>query len=485
MSNRHPSPKPAAAGRLRDLLDAGTFQELRFSDQTGSGADKPAAAKSLVVGLGRVDSAPVCVFAQDASVWGGSLGTADGAQIAALQQYALKRKWPIIGIWDGGGARIQDGVGALGAFGKIFRGNVELAGQIPQISIVLGACAGGACYSPALTDFIIMVNDQSRMFLTGPDVTKELTGENVSAEQLGGCHLHTETSGVAHYAAAADNDAFQYARELISFLSAESQGKFEHYESPAHPIELPASATQPYDMRNLLRSIFDASSFLEVQPAFAPNLITGYARIAGIPVAVVANQPMQLAGALDVKAAAKGARFVTTSSKLRLPIATFVDVPGFLPGIEQEEAGIIHNGADLVSAYANAQVPLLTIITRKAFGGAFIALGSKSLGADFVSAWPDSQIGIMDAAAAIGIVKRRELANVLATQGQTAADIARAAYTRAYRQTQTPEQALLAGQIDAIIAPDQTRAHLVNALGNLPSALVDADFRPVTRLAAP
>jgi len=453
---------PSAQQRIVALLDDNTF---RSYPQQQHGA---AAGQSLVTGTGTIDGVPVCVFAQDTTYFGGSVGVSDGKQIAELQQHALNLKRPIIGIWDGGGARIQDGVGALAAFGNIFRANVKSTGHIAQVSVVVGACAGGACYSPALTDFIIMIKDKSRMFLTGPEVTRQLTGDNVTAEQLGGCQLHTTNSGVAHYGADNEQAAFAYARNLLSYVTCPTRPQ---YVEPNSNVAIPLSAAQPYDMRTVLRTVFDQGSFLEVQPDYAANLITGYARIAGKSVAIVASQPMQLAGVLDAKAAHKGARFVATSSRLGLPIITFVDVPGFLPGVEQEEAGIIQAGADLVQAYVSAKtndiVPLVTVIIRKAFGGAYIALGSKSLGADWVAAWPTAQIGIMDAASAVGVVHRRELAELAAADGQAAAAAAHTAYVTAYQNTQTAQQALLAGQLDAVIAPDGTRRFVLDALDAL------------------
>ena len=443
-----------ARERIMSFLDAGSFQELATE---GAGA-----GSALIAGIGLANGEMVCVFSQEPAIHGGSLGVGEGAQIKALQSIALTRAIPLVGIWDGGGARIQEGIGALAAFGELFQGIIKLRQQVPQLSIIVGPCAGGSCYSPALTDYIIMVNNTSQMFLTGPQITRELTGENVSAEELGGCALHNSVSGVAHYAANTEQEAFSYARKLLTYLRDVAQ-------NPAPPelakLEIPKSPAQPYDMRIILAAIFDANSILEVQPAFAPNLITAYARLAGQPLAIVASQPMYLAGALDARAATKGSRFINTNSNLGLPIITFVDVPGFLPGIEQEQSGIIRIGADLVTAYVNANVPRITVITRKAFGGAYIALGSKALdNRQIVCAWPNAEIGIMGAEAAINLISRRELQRITTALGTNAAEARRAELIANYQQTQSAEAARMVGQIDAIIDPPNTRAFLCDAL---------------------
>jgi propionyl-CoA carboxylase beta chain len=445
--------------RLSALYDPGTVA-----------VSEPDGVSGVVTASGLVNGQPVLAFSQDVTVIGGSVGAVEGMQISDLQQKALELGVPIIGIWDGGGARIQDGVSALAQFGKIFSGNVAAAGKIPQLSLVLGTCAGGACYSPALTDFVIMVTEQSRMFLTGPYITQEMTGEAATVEELGGCQLHNQISGVAHFAAADEDAAIAYARELLAFFSAplpDSPKPPADNHTDDNPEQLPGiplNPSQPYDVHALLANIFDKDTFLEVQPNFARNLVTGYARLAGNPVAIIANQPTWLAGALDTNAAKKAARFVKTNTNYNLPIITIVDVPGFLPGVKQEGAGIITAGAELVKAYANAKTKLVTLITRKAYGGAFIALGSKSISNAAVIAWPQAQIGVMDAEAAMALVHRRELAAVAAAKGEAAVATTRTQLAAEYRLAQSADHAEAAGQVDSIVTPENTRAALIRSL---------------------
>ncbi len=368
----------------------------------------------VVTGYGTIDGRPVCVFAQDFTVLGGSLGEVFGEKICKVMDLALKTGVPIIGINDSGGARIQEGVVALGLYAEIFKRNTHASGVIPQISLVLGPSAGGAVYSPALTDFIVMVDKTSHMFITGPDVIKTVTGEEVGFEELGGARTHNTKSGVAHYMAQDEDEAFDYVKTLLSYLPSNNMDEVPTIEVDSvmeitdHDREMdtliPDSPNQPYDMHRVIENMLDDDDFLETQPLFAPNIITGFGRVDGHPVGVVANQPMQFAGTLDIDASEKAARFVRTCDAFNIPVLTFVDVPGFLPGTDQEWQGIIRRGAKLLYAYAEATVPLITVITRKAYGGAYDVMGSKHLGADINLAWPTAQIAVMGASGAVNIL---------------------------------------------------------------------------------
>ncbi len=404
---QHARGKKSARERIEALLDEGSFVELDALATHRSrnfGLDKNRIpGDGVVTGYGTVDGRQVCVFSQDFTAFGGSLGEVHGQKITKVQDLALRTGVPIIGISDGGGARIQEGVAALTQFAELFRRNVAASGVIPQISLILGPSAGGAVYSPALTDFIVMADGTSNMFITGPDVIRSVTGEDVDFETLGGGRTHNQRSGVAHYLGADEDEAIDYVRSLIGYLPQNNLGDPPSFppEEPDDvigPLDLeldeliPDSDNQPYDMRTAVETVLDEDSFLEVQPLFAPNVLVGFGHVEGQAVGVIANQPLQMAGTLDIDAAEKAARFVRTCDAFNLPVLTFVDVPGFLPGVGQEHQGIIRRGAKLIYAYAEATVPLVTVITRKAYGGAYIVMGSKQLGADVNLAWPTAQI---------------------------------------------------------------------------------------------
>ncbi|GAA1350934.1 acyl-CoA carboxylase subunit beta [Falsarthrobacter nasiphocae] len=469
--------KGTARSRIESLLDEGSFVEfdqLAVHHSTAFGMDKKRLLTDGVVsGYGTVDGRQVAVYSQDFTVFGGSLSQVNGEKIVKVQQFALKTGCPVIGINDGGGARIQEGVASLAMFADIFRNNVHASGVVPQISLILGPCAGGAAYSPALTDYVVMVDKSSHMFITGPDVIKTVTGEEVDMETLGGARAHNEKTGTATYLAQSEDDAFEFVRELLDFLPSNNltetptapfeQPEEETAEDLALDALIPDSANQPYDMHQVIETIVDDGHFLEMQALYAPNVIIGYGRVEGRPVGIVANQPMQFAGTLDIAASEKAARFVRTCDAFNIPILTLVDVPGFLPGTDQEFQGIIRRGAKLLYAYAEATVPKITVITRKAYGGAYIVMGSKKLGADINLAWPTAQIGVMGAQGAVNILYRRELAAIEAEGGDVADR--RDELVQSYEEELlNPYQAAELGYVDAVIAPSETRLQIIRAL---------------------
>ena len=473
VDKQHAKGKLTAMERIEALLDEGSFQQLdglarHRSHNFGLENERPY-GDGVITGYGTIDGRPVCVFAQDFTVFGGSLGEVFGEKIVKVMDLALKTGCPVIGINDSGGARIQEGVASLGLYGEIFYRNVQASGVIPQISLIMGPCAGGAVYSPAITDFIVMVDKTSHMFITGPDVIKTVTGEDVPFEELGGAHTHNTKSGVAHYMAADESDAFDYVRALLSYLPSNNLDEPPIYDSEAdlaineHDRELdtliPDSPNQPYDMHRIVEHVLDDDEFLEVQPLFAPNIICGFGRVEGRPVGVVANQPMQFAGTLDIDASEKAARFVRTCDAFNIPVLTFVDVPGFLPGTGQEWEGIIRRGAKLIYAYSEATVPLVTVITRKAYGGAYDVMGSKHLGADINLAWPTAQIAVMGAQGAVNILYRKELAEAADPEAERARLIAEYESTLA-----NPYVAAERGYVDRVIMPHETRPMIVRAL---------------------
>src|SRR2546423_12366919 len=422
----HAKGKLTARERIYALVDEGSFVELdalarHRSTNFGLEKNRPL-GDGVVTGYGTIDGRDVCLFSQDSTVFGGSLGEVYGEKIVKVMDLALTTGRPLIGINDGAGARIQEGVVSLGLYGEIFHRNIQASGVIPQISLIMGAAAGGHVYSPALTDFVVMVDQTSQMFITGPDVIKTVTGEDVSMEDLGGARTHNTKSGNAHYMGADEKDAIDYVQGLLSFLPSNNLDDAPVYdvaadlEVSAADLELdsliPDSANQPYDMHRVIEHIVDDADILPVHPLFAPNIVVGFGRVEGRSVGVVANQPMQLAGCLDIDASEKAARFVRTCDAFNVPVLTFVDVPGFLPGTDQEWNGIIRRGAKLIYAYAEATVPLITVITRKAFGGAYDVMGSKHLGADLNLAWPTAQIAVMGAQGAVNILHRRTLAAI-------------------------------------------------------------------------
>ncbi|MGI5339702.1 acyl-CoA carboxylase subunit beta [Streptomyces sp. CA-181903] len=479
VEKQHAKGKLTARERIELLLDEGSFVELdefarHRSTNFGIERNRPY-GDGVVTGYGTVDGRTVCVYSQDFTIFGGSLGEVYGEKIVKVMDFALKTGCPVVGINDGGGARIQEGVVALGLFAEIFRRNVHGSGVIPQISLIVGPCAGGAVYSPAITDFTVMVDQTSHMFITGPDVIKTVTGEDVGFEELGGARTHNATSGVAHHMAGDEKEAIEYVKALLSYLPSNNLS-----EPPAFPEEadlevsdtdreldtlIPDSANQPYDMHTAIEHVLDDGEFLETQALFAPNIITGFGRVEGHPVGIVANQPMQFAGCLDIDASEKAARFVRTCDAFNVPVLTFVDVPGFLPGTDQEYNGIIRRGAKLIYAYAEATVPLITVITRKAFGGAYDVMGSKHLGADLNLAWPTAQIAVMGAQGAVNILHRRALA---AAESDEEREELRARLIADYEDTLlNPYTAAERGYVDAVIMPSDTRRHIVRGLRTL------------------
>lgn len=473
VEKQHAKGKQTATERLEAFLDEGSFQQidgLRRHRAYGFGMEKSRPlGDGVITGYGTVNGRQVYVYAQDFTVFGGSLGQVFGEKIVKVMDLAMKTGCPLIGFNDSGGARIQEGVESLAMYGEIFKRNVHASGVIPQISLIMGPCAGGSVYSPAITDFTIMVDKTSHMFITGPDVIKTVTGEDVGFEELGGARTHNSISGVAHYMGHDEHEAIQYVKALLSFLPDNNMD-----EAPSFPWEaslditdedlemdvlIPDSANQPYDMHRIIEHVLDDNYLLEVQPLFAPNIITGFGRIEGHSVGIVANQPMQLAGTLDINASEKAARFIRTCDAFNIPVVSFVDVPGFLPGTEQEWDGIIRRGAKLIYAYAEATVPLVTVITRKAYGGAYIVMGSKHLGADVNLAWPSAQIAVMGAQGAVNILYRKELA------ASDNPDVTRAELIDNYeQQLNNPYPAAEAGHIDRVIYPHETRAHVIRAL---------------------
>ncbi|MBO0805615.1 MAG: acyl-CoA carboxylase subunit beta [Nocardiopsaceae bacterium] len=476
VEKQHAKGKLTARERIDLFLDPGSFTELdelarHRAHDFGIDRNRPY-GDGVVTGHGTVDGRPVAVFSHDFTVFGGSLGEVYGEKIVKVMDFAMKTGCPVVGFNDGGGARIQEGVVALGLFAEIFFRNTRASGVIPQISLIMGPAAGGAVYSPAITDFTLMVEGTSHMFITGPDVIKTVTGEDVTFEELGGAHSHASRSGVAHYQAESEQDCIEFARDLLSYLPSNNLD-----ELPVVPTEteleitpddealdalIPDSPNQPYDIRTVVETVLDPGTFLEIHENFAKNIVVGFGRVAGSPIGVVANQPMHFAGTLDIDASEKAARFVRTCDAFNIPVLTFVDVPGFLPGTDQEWNGIIRRGAKLLYAYAEATVPKITVITRKAYGGAYDVMGSKHLGGDTNLAWPTAQIAVMGARGAVNILYRRELA---ASENP---DELRAERTQEYEDTlANPYVAAERGYLDAVIRPAETRIHVTRALAAL------------------
>ncbi len=475
--------KKTARERLDMLLDPDSFVELdelarHRATNFGQDRNRPY-GDGVITGYGTIDGRPVCVFSQDVTVFGGSLGEVYGEKIVKVLELALKTGCPIIGINEGGGARIQEGVASLGLYGEIFRRNTHASGVIPQISLIMGPCAGGHVYSPALTDFTIMVDQSSNMFITGPDVIKTVTGEEVTFEDLGGARTHNTRSGNAHYLAVDEEDALSYVKELLSFLPSNNLSDPPVFDAPdiSHgPVAdtlteadreldtlIPDSANQPYDMHEVIIRVVDDGEFLEVHELFAPNVVVGFGRVEGQAVGIVANQPTQYAGCLDIDASEKAARFVRTCDAFNVPVLTFVDVPGFLPGTDQEWNGIIRRGAKLIYAYCEATVPKITVITRKAYGGAYDVMGSKHLGGDMSLAWPTAQIAVMGASGAVNILYRKELA--AAEEKGEDVETLRAQLQQEYEDTlANPYVAAERGYVDSVIPPSYTRSYVSRSL---------------------
>ena len=482
IEKQHAKGKMTARERIAALVDPGSFtefDELARHRSVAFGMDKERPyGDGVVIGYGAIDGRQVAIFSQDFTVMGGSLGEVFGEKIVKIMDFALKAGIPLIGINDSGGARIQEGVVSLGLYGEIFRRNARLSGVIPQISLILGPCAGGAVYSPAMTDFTIMVEGTSHMFITGPEVIKAVTGEDVEMEELGGARTHNTKTGNSHYHAANELDAIDYVKNLLAFLPSNNRDR-----APLFPITgvnevhasdlalntiIPDSPNQPYDMKVVIKAIFDEGEFLEIQETFAPNIVIGFGRIEGHAVGVIANQPLQLAGTLDIDASEKAARFVRTCDAFNIPILTLVDVPGFLPGTDQEWNGIIRRGAKLLYAYGEATVPMVTLITRKAYGGAYDVMGSKHLGADVNLAWPTAQIAVMGAQGAVNLLYRRELA------AASDPEELRKRLMAEYDDTlANPYLAAERGFVDAVIEPAQTRLSITRAFRALRNKRVE------------
>jgi len=478
VEKQHAKGRKTARERIEMLFDEGTFvelDELARHRSTAFGLEKRRPyGDGVVTGYGAVDGRQVCVFSQDFTIFGGSLGQVYGEKITKVMDLAMKTGCPIIGINEGAGARIQEGVVSLGLYGEIFRRNVHASGVIPQISLIMGSCAGGHVYSPAVTDFTVMVDGTSNMFITGPDVLKTVTGEDVTMEELGGARTHNTRSGNAHYMGSDEEDAIEYVKTLLSYLPQNNLDPAPTYDGSGLGQDadleitdldrtldtvIPDGANQPYDMHEVITAVLDDEEFLEVHGLFAPNIVVGFGRVEGRSVGVVANQPMQFAGTLDIDASEKAARFVRTCDAFNIPVLTFVDVPGFLPGTDQEWNGIIRRGAKLIYAYAEATVPLVTIITRKAYGGAYDVMGSKHLGADINLAWPTAQIAVMGAQGAVNILYRTELKEAADPEAR------RAELITEYEDTlANPYVAAERGYVDGVIAPHETRIEIVKAL---------------------
>ena len=477
IAKQHAKGKLTARERIASLLDPGSFVELdEFVRHrtTAFGMDRSRPyGDAVVIGTGTIHGRQVAVYAQDFTIFGGSLGEVAGEKIIKIMDHALKTGVPIIGMLDSGGARIQEGVVALGKYGEIFRRNTAASGVIPQISIIMGPAAGGAVYSPALTDFVVMVDKTSQMFVTGPDVIKTVTGEDVGMEELGGAYTHNTRSGVAHYLAEDEDDAIDYVRTLLSFLPDNNLAELPVYESGFDwettdadrtlNAVIPDSPNQPYDIHHVIDHIVDSGDFLEVQPLFAPNIVVGFGRIEGRTVGVIANQPNQMAGTLNIDAGEKASRFVRFCDAFSIPIVTLVDVPGYLPGTDQEWTGVIRRGAKLLYAYAEATVPLVTVILRKAYGGAYIVMGSKQLGADVNVAWPTAEIAVMGGQGAVNILYRGELKRAEEAGEDIAAVRSRLANEYLYNVA-SPFLAAERGELDSIIEPAQTRVFIAKSL---------------------
>jgi len=477
IQKQHAKGKKTARERIEELLDQGSFVELdefvrHRTNAFGMEKNRPY-GDAVVTGTGTIHGRQVAVYSQDFTVFGGSLGEVAGEKIIKVMELALKTGVPIIGMLDSGGARIQEGVVALGKYGEIFRLNTAASGVIPQISIIMGPAAGGAVYGPALTDFVIMVDKTSQMFVTGPDVIKTVTGEDVGMDELGGARTHSQRTGVSHYMADDEDDALDYARALVSFLPDNNLVDPPVYESET-ALEItdedrrlntviPDSPNQPYDVTTIISLLVDNGDFLEVQPLFAPNIVVGFARIEGRSIGIIANQPQQMAGTLNIDAGEKAARFVRFCDAFGIPILTLVDVPGYLPGTDQEWTGVIRRGAKLIYAYAEATVPLVTVITRKAYGGAYIVMGSKQLGADLNFAWPTAEIAVMGGQGAVNILYRGEIKKAEEAGEDVAAVRTRLANEYTYNVA-NPYLAAERGELDGIIEPAATRVAIVKAL---------------------
>jgi acetyl-CoA carboxylase carboxyltransferase component len=469
VDRQHERGKLLARERLDLLLDEGSFHELDMLARHRAGEALPERpyGDGVITGWGTIDGRKVFVFSQDFTVFGGALGGVFAEKIHKLMDLALKVGAPVIGLNDGAGARIQEGVVSLASYGGIFYRNVKASGVTPQISIIMGPCAGGAVYSPVMTDFVFMVDETSYMFITGPDVVKQVTGEEVSQQDLGGARVHTAQSGVAQYISPDDKAAIEDVRFLLSFLPSNNleEPPFVASDDPADRRceelydMIPSSANQPYDMREVVKTVVDDGEFFEYAASWAGSITCGFARLGGHAVGIVGNQPAMYAGVLDIESSAKAARFVRTCDAFNIPLVTFVDVPGFLPGVDQEHNGIIRHGAKLLYAYCEATVPRISVITRKAYGGAYVVMDSKSIGSDLCFAWPSAELAVMGATGAVEIVNRRDIADADDPVAK------RAELIESYEETYlNPWEATDRGYVDDVIDPAETRVKLVAAL---------------------
>jgi propionyl-CoA carboxylase beta chain len=471
VARQHEQGKLTARERIDLLLDKGSFQEMDMMvrhQARGFGIESTRPpGDAVVTGWGTIDGRPAFVFAEDFTVFGGSLGVAVADKICKVLDMAMETGTPVVGLKDSGGARIQEGVAALDGYGRIFERNVRASGVIPQISLIMGPCAGGAVYSPAITDFIFQVEDTSHLFITGPDVIKAVTGEDVTFEQLGGASVHSATSGVTHFVAPNGAEAIEAVRYLLSFLP---QNNMEQppYFAPGDSRDrledaldqiIPDSANQPYDMVDLIELVVDDEEFFQVHEHWARNIVCGFARLDGHAVGIVANQPAVLAGTLDIQASEKAARFVRFCDAFNIPLVTFVDVPGFLPGVEQEHGGIIRHGAKLLYAYCEATVPRVTVVTRKAYGGAYLVMNARGIRADVVYAWPSAEIAVMGAQGAVNVIFRRDLA-----ESDDPDERRRELITDYEAQFNNPYRAAELGLVDEVIEPRETRVKLIRSL---------------------
>jgi acetyl-CoA carboxylase carboxyltransferase component len=474
--------KLTARERILALLDPDSFHEYDlFVEHAGKDFDmdkKHLPGDGVVTGTGTVNGYPICIFAQDFTVAGGSLGYAHAKKITKIMDHAMKMKVPLIGINDSGGARIQEGVNSLAGYGEIFYLNTLASGVIPQISVILGPCAGGAVYSPALTDFVFVVDNISKMFITGPEVIKTVLGEEISMEELGGARVHAETTGNAHFFANNEFECFAQIKNLLSYIPWNNSKKAERFESekPKKHFKIssifPTDPKEPYDIRSIIRSVADNSDFFEVQELFAPNIVIGFSRIEGDTVGFVANQPLVLAGVLDVDSSDKAARFIRFCDAFNIPIITLVDLPGYLPGVDQEHAGVIRHGAKILYAYSEASVPKITVILRKAYGGGYIAMSSRHLRADFVFAWPTAEIAVMGPEGAANIIFRSEI------QGAENPEDMRLKKVQEYKDKfANPYVAAAYGHVDAVINPSETRSFISHALDVSVQKTVNRPFK--------
>ncbi|GAB4409305.1 MAG: acyl-CoA carboxylase subunit beta [Anaerolineae bacterium] len=476
MARQHKAGKLTARERIDLLLDPGSFRELDafvVHRERNFGMDEPDKqflGDSVVTGWGTINGRLVYVFSQDFTVMGGSLSEVHAEKICKIMDMALKNGAPIIGLNDSGGARIQEGVVSLGGYAEIFLRNTLASGVIPQLSVIMGPCAGGAVYSPALTDFIFMVKDTSYMFVTGPDVVRAVTHEDVTFEELGGAMTHNTLSGVSHVAANSEEDALFLIREILGYMPQNNMEDPPFEPTKDDPLRtedalndiIPGDPSKPYDMKEVIRLIVDEGRFFEIHEHYAQNIVVGFARLGGYSVGIVANQPAVLAGVLDIKASEKAARFIRFCDCFNIPIITFEDVPGFMPGVAQEHGGIIRAGAKLLYAYCEATVPKITVVTRKAYGGAYCVMNSKHIRSDLNLAWPTAELAVMGPEGAVNIIFRQELANAEDPEAR------RAELVQEYRDRfANPYVAAARGYIDDVIIPSETRPYLINALGML------------------